>query len=77
METFTLEELRHMMLIMNSETLGKRCEVCDSARVKLDGMIQELKSQPILKEIPEDYKKLGVVKWEVIREEQSDNNENI
>lgn len=74
---FTLDEMRHMMLIMNSETLGKKCDICDSARVKLDGMIQELKNQPVLKEIPEEYKKIGVVKWEVMRDGSGDDNENI
>jgi hypothetical protein len=65
---FTLEELRHTMMIMNAETIGRRCEICDSARVKLEAMIaneSRAEADSYEKPVPEWMAKLGVTKIEV------------
>jgi hypothetical protein len=72
---FTLEELQHIMAEMNSawgcyhESIVD-CPICSSARKKLEAAIEELQGKPVFKEVPEGYKKLGVLSWEVVKGSQ-------
>ena len=46
------------------------CPICSSARKKLEAAIEEMKDKPVFKEVPEEYKKLGVLSWEVVKGSQ-------
>jgi len=67
----SIEELRHIMATMNGAGADIYCPVCSSAREKLEDMIEELADKPVFKEVPEEYKKLGVVSWEIVKGDKS------
>jgi len=71
---FTDTELFHMSLAMSFFYEPKEpCEICEGIKLKI---IEELKTRTVIVQeeckegieeipVPEEYKKLGVVKWEI------------
>lgn len=66
----TLDELRHIMATMNGGCIDIYCQICATAREKLEDMIDELEGKPEFREVSEEFKRLGVVSIEVIRGKQ-------
>ena len=46
-EKFTLEEMQHIMENMNCSALDSECEICASARQKLEAMIAKEQERPV------------------------------
>lgn len=70
---FTLEELQHMMVGLNAAS-EPTCQVCQSVRSKLEVMIaNETRAEAVEptgnyeREVSDEYRALGVTKWEVIQ----------
>jgi hypothetical protein len=67
---FTKEECLHLILAINSISVKGDCEYCDSAAQKIQNelaKIYELPPESVLIQIPEVYKALGVVEWEITK----------
>ena len=46
-EKFSIDELRHIMGIMNGDCIDVNCSVCASARVKLEALIKKEQEKPV------------------------------
>lgn len=59
-----------MILAINAISVKGECETCDSAAQKIQNELARLYELPpatVLIQIPEVYKALGVVEWEIVQ----------